>query len=722
MNTYGWLLLGEALLALFALGLCGGWVLVPFRRAERPYLWLAAPLTGLFTFGGALALWYCGAHFPFRGALWAALVPNAAGTVWALARHRPGRPPRGAAIAGCVAVLAAAYWGTFSCNRASIDAREPAVAAIDGSDMFGYALVADWMRAHPFAAGPHPTDPLDGLAHYNLRKECSRPVTFALLGAAAEARGTSGLFAYDWAAGVILAAALLGFAGLFAEGPVVLAALVAGAALSSWYTNARTGFMGKSVGYPGGLLLVGLLLAALAEPSRARWGALAVLTAAVAWALSPTFPPALFVIVLGGYAVALAAGFVRGKADGPRPGFGRGVARPLLAAAVAAAVVSGPWLVLHKLAFGTFNPPAPPTDWGWVLPVALDLDMPSLPAVPARGALLYATAALAAVGLVAGAWRRNGPAVALLACGLFVPACRALGVPHVYTFHGLIYPLTLAGAALLVRREPAPGAPRGAAVWAAGALALLVATIAVRVPQARASAKRYLFEPPPHRVVHRASEARELRAAIGPDDVDVALAHWADNHLAWAELAAHGVPVRFRSPGWNVSVGAYRPDAERDGPKARFALLERGAWSAPGTVRWTGKRLKLVEDRHALAAIGIEWPVAVLWDPDWRPAVWLGPEPTAFRLHNGTGTAREVWLVADTAPGPARADEGRTLMFRTGDARGTRPVTVRGATAIPLRLAPGWNRVELSVAEPPDAPAGPPVPLVHFANWRIEPR
>jgi len=710
MNTYGWLLLGQTLLALLALGACGGWLLRPFVRAERPFLWLAAPLAGLFTFGGALALSYFLVGLPFRWALWVALLANAGGTVLVLVRSRPARSRLGSVAVGCLVALVAAYWGTFACNRASIDAREPALAVIDGSDMFGYSLVADWMVAHRAAEGPSATDELDGLARYNLRVECSRPNTFALLGAAAEALGTSGRFAYDWAAGVILAAALVGFAGAFAGGPWALAALVAGAALSCWLTNARTGYMGKSVGYPGGLLLAELFRAALAEPSRARWGAVAVLTAALAWALSPTFPAALFAIVLGGYAVAPVAVFARGsgESDEPRPGFWRAVARPFFGACARAALVSVPWLVLHKLVFGTFNPPLPPADWDWVLPAALDLELPTLKSVPMRGPLLWAAAALGLLGLLAATVRRDRSACALLACALFAPFCWAVGEFRVYTFHGLLYPLALAGCAAL-----AAGA-RGSAAWAAIALALLSATAAARVPQARAAAERYVVRPP-SALIFRASEARALREAVGSDDVDVALAHWADCHFAWAELAAHGVPVRFRSPGRNVSVGAYAPPhrrAEPTDPKARLALVERGAWAA-GTVRWTGKRLKLVENRDEFALVGGSWPLVATWDAQWRPGAWLGTEPVAFRIHNGNGTERAVRFVADAPPEPAR-----TLVYRTDRAGGS--VQTSAAVAVPLRLAPGWNRVELSVAPPAPSDPSDPTRLLHFTNWRIE--
>src|SRR5262245_47024127 len=46
MVAYGVGLWAQTLLALVLLAFAGGWALWPFRRADRPYLWLAAPLAG----------------------------------------------------------------------------------------------------------------------------------------------------------------------------------------------------------------------------------------------------------------------------------------------------------------------------------------------------------------------------------------------------------------------------------------------------------------------------------------------------------------------------------------------------------------------------------------------------------------------------------------------------------------------------------------------------
>ncbi|QJW95074.1 hypothetical protein [Frigoriglobus tundricola] len=743
MNTYGWLLLGQTLLALLALGLCGGWALRAFRRDDRPFLWLAAPLAGVFTLGGALAVLYFFGGLPLRWCLWSGLALNAGATVIALVYGRAALPTLGDRTAATVVALAAAYWGTVSCNKTAIDAREPTLAVMDGSDMFGYAIASDWLRTRAAATPPRTTEPLEGLSYHNLYCECSRPVAFLLVAAAAEARGTTSLFSYDWATGVVLAAGLIGLAGLFARNPLVLALLALGAATSSWLTNARTGYMGKSLGYPGGMLLTALFFTALDGPTRARCALVALLCVAVGWSLSPLFPVVLFAILLGGYAVALALLFVRTRWDPDPAGVWPAVARPLLSAALLGALTSVPSFVVYRYAFGSFPPPPPPTDWGWVIPVALDLDMPTLKAITAgtQTWLLYGCALTLFSGLVAGLWQRNLAAVALLACALCVPFAWAAGELRLYTFHGLIYPLTLAGAAALAaprpRRptepEPAPAEPAGGrSLWGTVArvgvaAALLIGMTGLRVPQIRASASRYVYAPQPLRVVQRLSEARALCEAIGPDGVDVALAHVADNHMVWAELAARGVPVRFRSPGWDVSVGAYagpKPAYDLFAPKARFSLLERRAWAQPGAERWAGARLKLVDDVGGLAVVGITRAQATNWDGEWRPGVWIGNAPTTFLIHNGTGQPQAVRFRADTVAGPGHPDPDRpTLRYRLGDRSGTLALPKASRADIPLSLAPGLNRVELFAEEPAEPAPGPtaPVLLLEFRNWRLDP-
>src|SRR5262249_276315 len=75
-------------------------------------------------------------------------------------------------------------------------------------------------------------------------------------------RGTTTLFSYDFATCVALIAGLLGFGAPFAPRFPVLLLLLAAVGLSVWLRNARTGFFGKTLAYPGGVLLVWMMVQA----------------------------------------------------------------------------------------------------------------------------------------------------------------------------------------------------------------------------------------------------------------------------------------------------------------------------------------------------------------------------------------------------------------------------------------------------------------------------
>ncbi len=447
MNTYGWLLLGQTVLALAALALAGGWALVPFRRDERPHLWLAAPLAGLFTLGGSVAVLYFFARLPFDWCLWLALALNAAGTVACLIRVRPSLPtPQHRAVAAVVA-LAGAYWGTVSCNKSSIDAREPTLASMDGSDMFGYAITADWLRSHPAARPPQRTEAFEVMIHVNLFGDGGRPLAFVLAAAAAAARGTTALFSYDWASGVMLAAGLLGFGGVFARNSFALVLLVAGAGTSNWLANARSGYFARSLAYPGAVLLAGLFLSCEGRFSRRQVAVLAALGAAVAFALAPVFSAVVLGMVAGCYLAALVLVYPlkRWREDGTT--FKADVLKPGLAAVAVCLATVLPAFALHYAGRERIGVPSAPAVWKVVIPVSLDLAPPAMPLLKplTEKRLLYGCAALlAALAAVALAYRRTA-ALALLLCVAVVPLSYALKQNLLHTFQGIVYPLTLAG-------------------------------------------------------------------------------------------------------------------------------------------------------------------------------------------------------------------------------------------------------------------------------------
>jgi hypothetical protein len=727
MNTYGWVLLGQTLLALLGLGLCGGWVVRPFRRPERPYLWLTAPLAGLFALGGALALLYYGARLPFQWCLGLSLALNAAATVACLVRGRPALPSLGNRTLATVLVLGAAYWATVSCNKTAIDAREPTIAALEGSDMFGYALTADWLRAHDASRPPRMDEPFEVLMHVNLFLDGGRPLSFLLTAAAGEVRSTSSLFSYDWAAGVILAAAMLGFGGAFAPNSLALVLLVAGGGTSNWLANSRTGYMAKSIAYPGAVLLAGLFLTTAKDFTWRRFATLAALGFGVAFSLAPVFLAAALGMVAGCYLASLAAVFVLNRWRDPATSLRAGLGMPGLAAVLASAGAVVPAFVFYYAPRHGIGVPGVPPQWSLVIPVSLDLEPPAIPLLKPQTEkrLLYACVALLLVSTVAALRSRQPAALALVGCAAIIPVSWLLRTPLLHTFHGVIYPLTLAGAGLLLAVPPALSW-RYARFGLAAVLA--VGMVGARVPQIRATADRYVYSVQPYRTVVRQSDAEAIRAVAGTDAIDVPLGFYGDNHVVLSELLARGTTIRLRPPAWDRSLRNWArvagcPEPDLVAPKSRFTLMEKNAYAPPGSERWVGSRLKLVEDRDAVTVLGVADTQEMSWDTQWRPGVWIGNTPTTFLIHNGTGTPQSIRLCGITSPGPARPDRDRTLVWRLGGQGGKLTALVESKAAISLRLAPGLNKVELSVEEPADPPPKPlhPVLLLNFRDWSLEP-
>jgi hypothetical protein len=378
--------------------------------------------------------------------------------------------------------------------------------------------------------------------------------------------------------------------------------------------------------------------------------------------------------------------------------------------------------------------------------VAFDLEKPTAPEIKPKTLLLltWGCAILLTGSLLISLRQRNRMATALICTALLVPAMWFRGMYQLYTFQGLIYPLTLAGMAILARatirsQEGTTSSPspklslvRRGYHWCqenqVKLLALLlVAMIGLRIPQIRASVNRYVLSKQHDRIIHRLSEANELRQLIGSEQVDVALGHWADNHFVWAELAVPGVQVRFRSPAWEVSVGAYagpNPQYDLFAPKSRFTLVERGAWSSPGTERWAGLRLKLLEDQAATSIVGVTRSSGVGWDENWCPSFWIGSSTATILVNNGTGQPQTVSLRGDTQIGPVKPNQDQcVLSYCLGTSTGRLFLAKKDKASIPLRLNPGLNKIELTIEEKGDPSTKPGIPVqwLELKDLRIEP-
>jgi hypothetical protein len=429
--------------------------------------------------------------------------------------------------------------------------------------------------------------------------------------------------------------------------------------------------------------------------------------------------------VAGGYVGALVVLFAAARWTDPTTSFRTGLVRPVCAALLASAVMALPPYLAFTLSGGGKGIPTPPPNWSVVIPVALDLDLPSVQLVTRQTTtwLLVGCAVLLVALLGVALARREPVAAALLGTALLVPVARLVGLHELHLFHGLLYPLTLAGAALLV----VPRAGRRWPVLVTGAL--LLGVIGLRVPQGRAAESRYVYKPNLFRVVISQSEAEAIRSIVGTDPVDVWMAQWPDNCYAVTDLAPNGIDVRLRSPAWERSIQGWArlgkcPEPDLLGPKSRFTLLERGTFAPPETVRYVGRRYQVCEDARAITLVGITSAQLMSFDAEWRPVCWIGNAPTTFLINNGTGRARSVVLHTRTSAGPAHPDLARrTLAYRLGARAGTVSVPGESLIALSLHLEPGLNRLELRALEAPSPEPAPniPVQLLALYYWRLEP-
>ncbi len=797
MVLYGLGLWGQALLALVVLGLIGGWALWPFRRGDRPYLWLAAPLAGLAVLALALCLLHFGCRLPLTWCLAAVGPPLAAPTAVLLIRSwRAGGRVRGWPWAVCAALSAGALF-TLGSNSTAIRLREPTVCLRDGTDAVGYSLFADWFLHHTCekpAYGPDKPNQAFISADY----EDTRPGAFLLAAAAAWARRTTPLFSYDWANGVVLACGALGLVGAFAGNRRGLLLLLAAAVLSSWFPASRSGYFGKTLCYPGCLLLCFAFSEAYRRPGAARLLCAGVLGAGVGLCLHAMVPQAVLGLVVAGLGLCLVAEPLLGRAEpgGPRldlrlllavglltfvtgfslppttlllvgrlmrwlnvpfpqPYFGpvsalgwlltagvvalalwrlrranvgegrKALYARLCRAAWVLAVMVGPGAVYILWATPCSACPDPPLTWDRLTAIALDIDSLVLPLVnPERLPwLLGGAVALNVVLLLVALWARDVESASLLGCTGLLPAAWLLGKTHVYEFHGLLFPLTAAGAVLLfqhLRRRARP--------LAYAALALAVLLVGLRGPQAWVTWQRYTRGVASSPACYARSELDAIAGLVAGKTVDVALPEAMPTLVLMAELSARGSPPRYREPSWTLAL-AFTTWKAPDLPGASdFQVAGDRAWSSPEALRLRSRHYTVWEASGNLGLLSYAPPYYQLSpDPLSRPGFWLGQTPVPVELWNGTGRPQPMTFTAEGLPGPCNPDVSkRTVRYALGDCQGSQALSAANGwrLALPLELPPGRSRLTLSVEEPLTVPlpAGDPRELLLLLGGpRLEP-
>ncbi|HZY84023.1 MAG TPA: hypothetical protein VFE78_04285 [Gemmataceae bacterium] len=716
---------GQSLLALAALGLAGGWALWPFRRPDRPYLWLAAPLAGVPVVGVGLTLAYHACGLPVPLALLLTLALSAAATLVGLVRwaRRSANAPGWKAAA--VALAAASAWATFACNRTALGAGEPTVALCEGSDQWGYSTTANWMLRHPNQLPAYQLDrPSEAYTYSMLGRGDVRPGAFLISAAAALVRGTTAIFSFDWACGVLLGAGIAGLAGLFAARRTGLLLLLAAGALSTWLTLSRTGYFGKLLAYPAFPLLSFVFVAVWARPSVPRLATAMLLSLGVGFCLDPIATPYVLALTLGGMVCALAVERRCGP-GGAGPDAGP-AARPFWRAAATGALVfallTAPPLVIQAYLFFPEVVPAPPLEWSRLVAIVLDVDNPGLALVGVSRGLTLAAAALLLDGVfLALALRQRNPAAVtyLLSVGLILVAW-LWGVKAVYAFQGVLFPLSAVGAVLVLQHPQAEASPARRLRVAA----LVVGLLALRAPQFGQACARYLDTSPAGPCAcFRQSEVASMLRIVGGRTVDVRVDYYHGAMLAWDELGCRGVRVQYREPSWSRLLGAaWAPPAYEAGD---FLLCDRGAGPAGGRLRFAAPGVDLVDTRcvtltELRPAHGLERDPRGLF-------FWQGRAPSTIQAWNGTGRPVPALLTADCVAGPSNSDPSRRTVRATS---GGRVLTqVLGPQngwrlSLPVVLPPGNHSLTLAVEEPATValPTDPRDLLLMVVNVRLEER
>ncbi len=154
------------------------------------------------------------------------------------------------------------YLNSFS----SIHLGEPAFLFSDGADHLGYAQVADWLNHHLVSESPPrnlaPTIPHAIYQSWPAYMFYTDPRfgSFFTLAIISLIQNVSGMFAYDMTCALVLIFSYLGLAAIFARSRWGFILLSLGLLTTHWFSYAQSGYLGKILGFPSTLLVLGLFL------------------------------------------------------------------------------------------------------------------------------------------------------------------------------------------------------------------------------------------------------------------------------------------------------------------------------------------------------------------------------------------------------------------------------------------------------------------------------
>ena len=311
--------------------------------------------------------------------------------------------------------------------------------------------------------------------------------------------------------------------------------------------------------------------------------------------------------------------------------------------------------------------------------------------------LTIAALAIAFVCFVAALALRALTAAGLLLSTAVPLACWCTGkIWSVYQTQGLIYPLTLAGAALLLQHATVRRSR-----WVRLAVMSLILGLAVaRWPQFHRTLQvctDCARKTPPYIAQ---SQVAAVLDQVGQGTVD--LCHY-DGRVCLTlllELGARGIPCQFREPAWTTTLayrhwrvpeyaacGSYLVSPWVDtsfggGPSAHVSLPV-----APNEGTWIGDVIP---------------PYGVGRDDIHGFHFWLGSRPATVVLSNGTGENAFVEFGATAEIHPLPGDTGwRTLLWRVDEKEGRLEVTASANARVhlALELPPGDHTLKLGVEQ-----------------------
>ncbi len=530
-----------------AFGTCGLGILAPFAGTS-PYWFLGAPFAGLLivpfganTFYSHFLISY-GASAGISGACCILLSIVSCFYYRARLSISVSSMTLGAlgVMVGVVVVASVAIF-----EGATLHEQGPALLVAWGTDHFGYSHLADWLNNRLVSQRPQwlPTAerPYDSWPAIMFGTD-PRFGSFGLVAIVSSLYGTSGMFAYDVASAVAVAAAVIALAALFANSTIVFALVAIGLLVSHWVDYLHMGFLGKVLGYPAALFVTGLTLKSLSSVSLDRVMALMILASATA-------------ILHSGPTTALLAGAVLIPALGIMILL-RDRSPMYDAILMCCAVILIPVIASGAQARPTyFSFPDWFFGWPYVLPRIVDIEsqigvLSGLGSTALHVVLLIASVTWA--GLLGLAVRQRSLCAMGLLTGpaLLLSILFVLNLPaHAFQLVGYLYPaLVCAAGSLAVGPWP----------WKHATLALLALAIAERGPRFVGAMKEFVVNPPQSYVFSK-NEFDRMAVLVGRDGVvEVDIDEPRRAIAVLVEFGRREINVQWTGRAWKTILG-YRP-------------------------------------------------------------------------------------------------------------------------------------------------------------------